>query len=182
LLLRPGQRPATAVYEPGTAWTDYRFTADFLLGREHFTRCPTRGVVFRFRDAKNHYRFERATAETDGGSPAEVCRLVKVSSGEEKELARTQEVPPPLVLSGQAWQDYPSNHTPGEGPLKPRTPEGKIERYTVEVRGPSILCKLGPKTIFDIQDAGPPQGTIGVHAAAGGSGVLVDNIEVRPLR
>jgi len=182
LLLRPGDGPATAVYEPGTAWTDYRLTADFLLGREHFSPSPTRGVVFRFRDAENHYRFERTTAETDAGAPAEVCRLVRVSGGEEKELARTEEVPPPLVLSGQSWQDYPSNHTPGEGPLKPRTPEAKIERYTVEVRGPSILCKLGPKTIFNLQDPGPPQGTIGAHCAGNGSGVLVDNLGLRPLR
>jgi len=181
LHLRPGDGPATAVYEPGTDWTDYRLTADFLLGREHFTPSPTRGVVFRFRDAESHYRFERATIPTDGGAPAEVCRLVKVSSGQETELARSEEVPPPLVLSGQSWQDYPSNHTPDEGPFKPRTPEGKIERYSVEVRARSILCKLGAKTIFDLQDAGPPQGSIGVHAAGDGSGVLVDNLEVRPL-
>jgi len=182
LHLRPGDGPATAVYTPGSDWTDYRLTADFPMHREHFTPSPTRGVVFRYRDAENHYRFERTTVQTDPGAPAEICRLVKISGGQETELARTEEIPPPLVLSGQSWQDYPSNHTPGEGPFKPRTLEGKIERYTVELRGPSILCKLGTTTIFNLQDAGAPQGTIGVYAAGAGSGVLVDNLEVRPLR
>jgi hypothetical protein len=180
--LRPGDTPALAVYEPGLLWSDYTFTADMLADRRHFTPSPTRGVVFRYADRNNHYRFERTHVAGEDGQTAAGCRLVRVAGGTETELARTGTVPPPVVLTEAAWKAYPSHLIAGEGLAEPRTPQGVIERYEVRVLGRSITCTLNRTTVVTAEDAGPRQGTVGVWCAGGGSGVMVDNLELRPLR
>jgi hypothetical protein len=173
---------AVAVFEPGTAWQDYSFVADVVMEEEHFSIAPTRGIVFRYQDAHNYYRFERAIDSDDSGRPIPICRLVRVVDGRQSELARSDQVPTPLVLSGRPWEQYPSHHVPGEGNFRPRAEQGVIERYCVEVRGPSIVCKLNDKTCFTLPDGGAGQGTVGICCAGGGSGVLFDNLEVTPPR
>jgi hypothetical protein len=182
LHLKPGPRTGTAIYVPGHRWGDYTLTADMFAEREHFTPCPTRGVVFRYVDRENHYLFERTPVTRDGGQTADSCRLVRVLGGEETEVARSDTVPPPLVLTGAAWESYPSNSIVGEGRFKPRTPRGVIERYEVQVKGRSIICKFNGKTVLTADDDGPKSGTVGVCCAGDGSGVLFDNLEVRRLR
>jgi hypothetical protein len=175
-------RATLAVYEPGVAWKDYSFVADLVVEKQHFTVAPTRGVVFRYQDPHHHYRFERAEVRGEAGQQTTVCRLVKVVDGQESELARSGNVPPPLVLTGQQWDKYPSHYVPGKDYFKPRVEQGTIERYNIEVRGPAIVCKLNDKPCISVQDDGAGQGTVGICCAGGGSGVLFDNLEARPSR
>jgi hypothetical protein len=170
----------TAFYRPGEPWTDYELTGDALLTKQHYVPSPVRGVVFRYQDEENHYRFEKC-AGSASGEPRDHCRLVKMVAGQETVLAATDNVPPPIVLRGHAWQEYPSHSIAGEGPYKPRTEHGEMDRFTVEVRGSSIACSLGGKLVFRVDDDGLKHGTVGVAARGGSSGVMFDNLEVKPL-
>jgi len=171
-LVQRNRRSAAAhlvVWEGGSEWRDVALQADRLLEGEGFRSGAAQGVVFRFQDPGNHYRFERRS-----GKEGTTFRLVKVLAGKETVLGTAAKDASPLPMKRS---DYPSFQHWGDRYRNDPKPF-PVDRFAVEVRGGRITAKMNDKEVLTATDADLKQGTIGLWCQGEAA---FDNIRVKPL-
>jgi len=177
-----GRKPDRAghlfVYEASAPWSDVHVTADRLPGRLD----TTQGVVVRYQDPKNHYRFEKRTGKGADGKPAALLRLVKGADGKETVLKAVEMDVPPLTIADPAGHRTFQHW--GEGNLAQLNRQVKrrpieFDRFEVRAPGREITAHLNGREVLKAEDTPFRSGAIGLYCPGRAT---FDNVETRPLK
>ena len=160
--------PHRIVWQGGAEWGDLTLRVDRLLPERNLPGGSAQGVVFRYRDADNHYRFEQRLAE-DGPE----LRLVARVGGTDTVIASASGRIPPLAMAratcaslrhwSERWRTDPK-------PLR-------IDRFEVQLRGRRIAAKLNGRGVFDVAHGAAARGTVALCCRGGAA---FDNVTVTP--
>jgi hypothetical protein len=161
-----GQAGHLFVYEASQGWGDIGLQADRLPGR----LGAAQGLVFRFQDPRNYYRFEkRAGREVKTAA----LRIVKVVDGVESVLASVEKEVRPLpiqpTLQYRTFQHWDPAKLASVKPFE-------IDRFRVELKGEEIKGLLNGQEVLSAKDGRPKPGAVGLYCE--GQAVF-DNVEAR---
>ncbi len=173
-LIQRGQAATAMVWDGGADWADYVLTADRIPDRKSGGLGGVQGVVFRYADADNHYRFEKSVQRKRVGKEHKTIttfRLLKRAGGKQTVLASEARTIKPLAVDPKTYGTF--KHWG-------RRPESfEVDRFEVTVRGGKIAARFNSEQVLTAADDALKSGTVGVCCEGPAA---FDNITVAPLK